>query len=223
MQKLILTACIAAIMACNNSDKKPDAGNGAGQQSTTPPAALVDSLLVTNSTWGLIKKTTDFAGLTALYGSANVKDERICGPECVDSLDVTLLYPGTAKEAIIYWNDSAYHTSISFIECRGDSAGYYTAAGIKNGSGFAELLKLNGKRINFSGFGWDYGGTITSYNKGALETSNVHYDIDIKGNGGDGLYGDTELHSDMPLVQKHLGQIYVSRITLIFNQNASQK
>jgi hypothetical protein len=211
MQKIILLFSLAALVACNSTEKKPGV-----QPAAEPPKAAADSLLVTDSTWGLIKRNANFNALTALYGSANIKDERICGPECVDSLDVTILYPGQRNEAIIYWNDSAYHTSISFIECRGDSAGYHTAAGIKNGSGFADLLRLNGRRIHFSGFGWDYGGTITSYNKGALETSNVHYDIDIKGNGGDGLYGDTELHSDMPQVKQYLNQIYVSRLTLIF-------
>jgi hypothetical protein len=212
MKKIVLLFSLAALAACNSTEKKPGSKPAGGE----PAAAAADSLLVTDSTWGLIDKTASFATLTALYGSANVKDERICGPECVDSLDVTLLYPGQRNEAIIYWADSAYHKSISFIECRGDSAGYHTAAGIKNGSGFADLLKLNGRRINFYGFGWDYGGTIISYNKGALEASGVHYDIDIKGNGGEGLYGDTELHSDMPQVKQYLNQIYVRRLTLIF-------
>lgn len=33
------------------------------------------------------------ADLQAIYGVANVKDERICGPECADSIDVTRIYP----------------------------------------------------------------------------------------------------------------------------------
>jgi hypothetical protein len=207
----ICLSLFSFLFACKSKDKE-----GSKPTNVTAKAAI-DSTLVTDSAWGLITSVTSFDDLKTIYGAATIKDERICGPECIDSLDVTLLYPGTKNESIIYWKDSAYHKQIGSIECYSDSADWHTAAGIKIGSGFKELLKLNGKPIKFYGFGWDYGGGIISYNNGALEKSPIHFDIDLNSQGNDtSLLGDIELDSDMPAVQKASDNIVVRKISLSF-------
>jgi hypothetical protein len=214
MRIRLLPVCLAFIaIACNSKDKETPAIPAGSKK----PVAT-DPLLITDSSWGAITKTADFKTLVSLYGATNVKDDRICGPECIDSLDVTLLYPNQPNESIIYWKDSAYHKTIAFIECRGGNAGFHTAAGIKNGSGLSELLKLNGRRIDFYGFGWDYGGAITSFNKGALETGNIRYELILQGDGADGLWGDIPLHTDMPVVKQHLDSMRVSELFLSFDK-----
>ncbi len=210
--KKILFALFAAtfIISCKEKDKKQTVDE------KIIPEIKIDSLLITDSSWGLITKTTNFEALQKLYGIKNIKDERICGPECIDSIEVTILYPDAKNEAIIYWRDSAYHKEIGMIRCYSDSAGYHTSTGIQIGSGITDLLKLNGQKINFYGFGWDYGGGIISYNNGKLEKSPIGFELDAQTEIDNNLYGDTELSTDMPLVKKAIDKIKVRLIYLSF-------
>jgi hypothetical protein len=201
---------ITLIWGCKN-DKKPSA-------LTEEKKISKDSTLITDSSWGIIDRLAGIETLKKIFGDANVKDERICGPECVDSVDVTKIYSEKDKEIIIYWQDSAYHKKIGFLENYQQNSPYHTSAGIKMGSTLIDLLKLNGNKITFSGFGWDYGGFIQSFNKGALERSNINYHLDIKSEGDISLSGDTELNTDMPEVKKMLGKIAVSYISLSFTK-----
>ena len=204
---------IAAITSCKNNKTKIDS------PVTTVPAVQVDSFLVTDSSWGLITAASGIDELRSVYGNSNLVDERICGAECIDSVDVTFLYRGTKNEATIYWKDSAYQKFISFVESYGDGSDWHTPSGIRVGSGFSELLKLNGKKISFYGFGWDYGGNISSYNGGALENSSVRFGLDITETDNNALYGDHELDSDMTAVKEAAGKIKIRQIALSLNKN----
>src|SRR5688572_10257865 len=113
MKKLLFVIIVMAplLYACkDNKDAKkdPDLKDDTKQS--------IDSTLVTDSTWGPINVNTDFDALKKIYGTANVKDETICGAECVDSVDVTFVYPQTDREVTVYWDDSAYHKKIWMIE-----------------------------------------------------------------------------------------------------------
>ncbi|HEV7781998.1 MAG TPA: hypothetical protein VGO58_12075 [Chitinophagaceae bacterium] len=210
--KLFISLLIAAIIcSCKNEKKETPVAE-------KKEAVVVDTTLLTDSSWGLIAEATDLAGLQNSYGISNVKDDRICGAECIDSVDVTLVYPGTSKEFIVYWEDSFYHKKIALIRCYTAEAPYHTANGIKMGTTLSTLLQLNGKPVAFSGFGWDYGGGIISLNNGELEKSNVHFNLAINENVDDNsVYGDTELNSDMPSVKKVTDKIYVTELFLSFN------
>jgi hypothetical protein len=213
--KYILTALLAALLtgACTNKKKPADSKDAAEIKK--------DSTLVTDSSWGLIERSTSFDDLLQLFGAVNIRDERICGPECADSIDITKLYPETKNEAIIHWKDRAYHKAIAMIECFRDSADWHTKEGIRIGSGFTDLLRLNGQRITFSGFGWDYGGYISSYNNGKLKDSRIGYRLNLSEDPGtNDLYGDTEMHSDMPAVQKAIDKIKVYWLILSFDKPA---
>lgn len=214
MKKIIpFLFAFAVIGACKNNETKSDSNV------TAVLPAQLDSFLVTDSSWGLIEAASGIDDLRAVYGRSSLVDERICGAECIDSVDVTFLYRGTKNEATIYWKDSAYHKLISFVESYGDGSDWHTATGIRIGSGFSELLKLNGKKISFFGFGWDYGGSISSYNGGALENSSVRFGLDKTENENNALYGDHELDSDMPAVKGATGKIKISQIALSLNKN----
>lgn len=203
---------LVLFISCKNSDKKT-AGT------PVPDKPVIDPLLITDSTWGLIHENMSFSDLQVLYGHDSLlKDARICGAECVDSVDVTILYPGSKNESTIYWKDSAYHRTISFIECYGDRSDWHTADTLKIGTGFKELLRLNGRSISFSGFGWDYGGEISSFNGGTLENSPIRYSIADTTDIDNSLYGDTELNTDMPAVKKELEKITIRAIRLLFNR-----
>jgi len=211
---IIFFLVVAMVYACDNN-KEPDEETIVEIKDESP--AQRDSTLITDTSWGLITKTTDIVALKKIYGRANVKDESICGPECADTIKVTTLFRNTPKQIIVYWEDSAYHKRVMMAEASIDGSPYHTADGIKVGSKLSDLLKVNGKRIVFNGFGWDYGGIVTSFNDGKLGNSslNIHLDL-VEHTGQNELYGDRELHTDMPLVKQNLDKIIISTLTKAF-------
>ena len=118
----------------------------------------------------------------------------------------------------MYWKDSLYHTSIAFIEAYLPDGPYHTASGLKIGSTLQDLLKLNGKQIIFAGFDWDYGGYIQDYGMGALQNSPVGFRLEMTGDGGSELSGDSEFTTEMPEVKRNLEKIKISTITLSFSK-----
>lgn len=207
MKKLIiLIIVVVTILSCKSKDKNAD----------TKGLLNGDSTLVTDTSWGYIHKSLNYSDLKVIFGEENIKDERICGAECIDSIDVTKIYPDKGNEIIIYWQDSAYHKKIGNIESFQDKSPYHTSSAIKIGSTLQDILQLNGQKITFSGFGWDYGGYIHSYNNGKLEKSPIKYRLDLTGGDYHTLYGDTELDTDMPEVKKMLDKIAVYNISLSF-------
>jgi hypothetical protein len=202
---LALSCLILLLIACNSKHKEPSGEN--------PPASHIDSFLVTDSAWGLITDSSTIEDLNTIYGAANVKDERICGAECVDSVDVTIVNGEGPRSFIVYWEDSNYHKSISTINSGSDNSLFHTATGLKVGSSLNDLLKYNGKPITFYGFGWDYGGYVSSYQGGKMERSPISFRLDLA-EGSDKLYGDGEFTTDMPEVKAALDKIMITEIML---------
>ncbi|MEO5948158.1 MAG: hypothetical protein ABIP79_15175 [Chitinophagaceae bacterium] len=217
MTKRILIAITISlfILSCANDKNE--------EKVTDKIAISIDSTLVTDSSWGAITGKTDIQGLREIFGEANVVDERICGLECTDSIDVTKIYKETNKEFIIYWADSFYHKSINMIECYAEGAPYHTATGLKMGRSMQDILTENGKPINFLGFGWDYGGNIISYNKGKLDSSNIKFRLDLPGEvENQTLFGDTELSTTNPDFKEYFDKMLINRIYLFFNEQPYQ-
>jgi len=213
MRILVFILSILFVFACNSKKEKVEK-----KDPVVEVRSRGDSILLTDSSWGWVRATDNIDSLKKIFGDSLVKDERICGAECMDSVDVTFVYPNSVKEFVVYWNDSAYHKSIAFIRSYTANSPYHTVEGIKLGTTLKEVLQLNGKPITFSGFGWDYGGGVGSLNGGNLERSNIKFNLDLPDNpGGDeSVYGDTELNTDMPSVKKLLDKILVSEFFLSF-------
>jgi len=220
MRKLIFPLlAVIFLISCNskNEAKKTDVSNVDSAAKETH-YYKIDLIQITDSTWGSITRNTNFEDLQMIYGEQNVRDERICGPECIDSLDVTQVYPGSRKAFTVYWKEKQYHKKIELIECYTEEAPYRTASDIGIGTSLQYLLELNGQKITFYGFGWDYGGSIGSFNGGKLEKSNLHYTLDMMYDTAiNSIMGDAEFNTDMPEVKKHIGKIFVNKIVLSFD------
>ncbi|MEO5648118.1 MAG: hypothetical protein ABIQ56_07125, partial [Chitinophagaceae bacterium] len=149
-------------------------------------------VLVTTSSFGKVSRNTTFNELKKLYGAANCKDDIEYGPEGIDSFNVTRVYAGSSKEFIVFWEKKKFHKLVQAVECYARSAPYQTADGLKIGTTLDKLLKANGKKINFYGTGWDYGGMITSFNKGKYDGSTINFELSDRPGMSQKLMGDRE-------------------------------
>lgn len=124
---------------------------------------------------------------------------------------------GKAGEVQILWKDSLHRSGVTsvFMVALYKTDGTYdfsgswpTKSGVKLGMTTDELEALNGKSFTFSGFGWDYGGGIISWNKGKLEDAKMGITLteSVPNKVSDDemmkVLGDQEIKSDNPVVKK---------------------
>lgn len=149
------------------------------QTSPPPPTSSAQSTDTTTAvnTWllkggespqaGQILPNTTEKDISNLFGKENVNQDTIFVAD-MEPFVGTSLYKGTANELQIIWTDAKReHPEVVITRQKGQ---WQSSKGIKIGMTLAELVQLNdGKAIQFSGFGWDYGGNVTNWNGGALE------------------------------------------------------
>src|SRR5690606_24264217 len=138
MKKFILLFLILGIVSCKGS-----------KQSTTSNMDLfaVENLAGMNS-----------EDIRKNYTDANINEDTGMFEEGTEERPYTTLYGGTPDEIQITWAD-AQRTKIYDIRFTGDGR-WKSQTGIKVGTTYEELNQINGKKISFYGFGWDYSGAV---------------------------------------------------------------
>lgn len=123
---------------------------------------------------GAISPSTTRQELVTRYGNANVIDQDIDVGEG-ETEPGTVLFPHDKKQTIsILWNDAEAKASPKFVILREKGTLWRTAHNISVGTSLAELEHVNGRPFMLSGFGWDYEGTVMSWNNGNLEAEFRH-------------------------------------------------
>ena len=118
---------------------------------------------------GAISTSTTRHDLVTRYGDANVTDQEIDVGEG-ETEPGTVLFPRVSKRTIsILWNDPETKTSPKSAIVRGESSLWRTAQGISIGTSLKQRERINGRPFTLLGFGWDYQGTVRSWEKGTLE------------------------------------------------------
>jgi len=169
--------------------------------------AAEDLTIVPGVRVGPITRRTTLADLRRIYGSASVR-----------TADVDVGEGETAPGAIIFPDDSLRRAQVAFrdsagsaprfIVVRGDTGLWHTDRGVMLGSRLTRLGSLNGGPFVLLGFGWDYEGTVVSWNGGHLAADSgvgrfiVRLRPTRTGPGADSLMrdvlGDREYASDRP-------------------------
>ncbi len=109
-------------------------------------------------------------------GNTQGQLEAIFGKEFITKGDI-FFGDGESSTGFYVFKDSPFEVCcavtedgapVGLILIRQPNSPWITAEGVKMGTTLDQLVKLNGKPIKFSGFGWAYGGKILSYTKGKL-------------------------------------------------------
>jgi hypothetical protein len=122
-----------------------------------PTAAALDSVVNAADTIETVR---------AREGAANVRVGKVPGAEG-EEFDGWILYPDDpAKRAYVYLDDKGRPEVVRILD---QESTWQRSDGIRMNLGLDALAKRNGKPIDFSGFGWDYGGNVSGWNGGTME------------------------------------------------------
>ncbi|PLK43113.1 hypothetical protein [Emticicia sp. TH156] len=173
---LLLTVTICLFNGCSskNKEQKPDSVALPTNTTGTTPLAKEDWECIAGEKAGVITAITSEQELIGKLGSANVSaHDTVFGAEGFFSIG-TILFKGTPNEAQIVWKDTTHFRNPEYVELGFAPTGqegqikWFTNTGIKVGTTLKELEQINVGSFRFSGFGWDYGGTVVDWAGGKL-------------------------------------------------------
>lgn len=162
------------LLGCSpkNAEKPPrktDAPPEASQR--TAPTVGVEWTIVPDRSVGPLTRESSETQLKQRYGPEMVSSSRIQIGEG-ETMAGTVLFPGDSlRTAEIIWADSVSRRSPARFILRGSRSMWQTAEGISLGTTLQELERLNGRPFMLAGFGWDYGGVVTDWGGGALDSA----------------------------------------------------
>lgn len=168
MKKFILLILIIGIVSCKGS-----------KNSATSNIDLfaVENLAVMNS-----------EDIGKNYTDTNIQEDIGMFEEGTEERPYTTLYSGTPDEIQITWANPQ-RSKIYDIRFTGDGR-WKSQTGIKVGTSYEELNQINGKKVSFYGFGWDYSGAVM-WNDGKLEDSKIFVFLSPNNSAeGNKFYGD---------------------------------
>lgn len=142
--------------------------------SEAPAATEPDLSIVIGEKVGLITSANcSQEAILSAYGN----DAKVDSLYIIDGMygEGVVLFPDNPRRRVeIYWEKEFDTKRPAYIRIDGDSTGvsdWKTSNGITIGTPLADLVKLNGKAFDISGFGWDYGGFVTDWKGGNFNSS----------------------------------------------------
>jgi hypothetical protein len=116
---------------------------------------------------GAVTATTDSAALYRVYGADRVRDTAVYVGEGLYRPGA-IIFPGRPEELELIWlSEARQRPEIVFIR-RPDAPWTSRTGGVHIGMTLEALEQRNGRPFTFSGFGWDYAGTVTDWAGGQL-------------------------------------------------------
>jgi hypothetical protein len=203
-RKAILTVLVLPVAVATASQRRP-----------SPSFTIVAS-----QQFGPITETTTRAQLESLFRGA-VKDEEVHIGEGICTKGTKVL-PGTPDEVDVAWQDER-HTRVAFVRTITAGGRWRTTRGVGIGTMLPELVKIAGKVLTFSGFGWDYGGGLAW----TEPTGSIGLRLMLNRDEAlatlpraDEIYGDREVRSDHPIIRR--ANITVDEITMSWGSHAGE-
>lgn len=155
------------------------------------------------------------ATLRARYGVEAVTTKRIEIGEG-ETVPGSVLYDqDSLRRAEIIWQDTVERRHPARIVLRGSRNQWQVGPGISLGTSLADLERLNGRPFTLAGFGWDYGGVVTDWRGGALDSSltNIKLYLDPgsaqhSSEAYSQVLGDRDYSSALPPMQQLAPRVY---------------
>ena len=112
---------------------------------------------------------TSFESLVQMFGANNVVEAELHEDEGSYELG-TLIFPGSQNEVEVFWQDPLTRQSLRKVRISGSLSSWKARNGLELGLELKLIESLNRKPFRLAGFGFDYSGTVTSWeNGGSLE------------------------------------------------------
>lgn len=176
-------------------------GNHVEKQEPAPaPMQAPASMALTCEGW---LRTTG-AGLEQRFGSDNVVEQTLPGPEG-EAYVATVVFPNTpAKRVEIVWRDLEGRETPMSVTIRGERSDWIGPHDIRLGTALTSVEQINGRAFQLHGFGWDYGGYVSDWKGGAIADPTcrvgVRFDADEDGD-ATGASGEGVFMSDAAAVR----------------------
>lgn len=137
-----------------------------------------------------------------MYGKANVITRQATDMEGNNIGQAYVVFPDTNNEMqVIFGGDST--TTVIFNK---ENAKWKSPFGIKVGDPLAKIVKINGKDFRINGFEWANGGSVDSWESGAMDGKGVSITFKAMNTGDPKLYdpvtGDKKVKSDHSSMKK---------------------
>jgi hypothetical protein len=156
----------------------------------------------------------DFANVTLAslqqrFGAENVSEQTLDGPEGMQYTATVVFANDAARRLEVIWAEGAAHAKPSAIVINGEGNLWVGPSGVEVGMPLAELEAANGAPFDISGFGWDYGGSVTDWRDGNVSRAgcNVQARLDPHGE-APGVQGDSIFRSDLPAMRAANASVY---------------
>jgi len=130
---------------------------------------LTSYLIVPNLRVGAITPRTSESELQRVYGRRNVRRAKVEIGEGERQSGAVIYPDDPAKTIEVIWKDVHRRRHPERIQLTGKQSVWRTRQGISLGTSLKELERINGRPFVLMGFGWDYAGTVVSWNGGELE------------------------------------------------------
>lgn len=199
-------------LACTSDASKDGATEDTGNQ-TTETAASPDWSIKPGFGFGVLSGEMDREAIEEKIGKDMVVERDFYLGEG-ESAPGLALYPDTPEEIEVLLDDDGF---VILYRQMQEGSKWATDNGIKVGTSIQELQAANGKPFKFTGFDWDYGGTVTNWNGGTFDGTDFLVVLDYNYEGPQMsqedtavLLGDQEVVSDQPAAQKY--EIKVAKI-----------
>ena len=108
------------------------------------------------------------ASLSAVFGEANVVMTEVHAGEG-DYVTGTVIFEDTRDRVEIIWKDQIVPGAPFEVRIREELSTWATPEGLKVGLDLRAVEAINGRPFTLLGFGWDYGGTVMSWESGHLQ------------------------------------------------------
>jgi hypothetical protein len=118
--------------------------------------------------FGPLDATASESDLVAAYGAAAVRAAEVPLGEGETAPGTEVFAGDSLRRFLVTWVDTLERRGPDRVELAGDTTLWRSGAGVTLGLPLARLEQINGGPFTLLGFGWDYGGTVSSWDGGTL-------------------------------------------------------